>query len=571
MATYDVWNDALINYLTARTLHGSTIFLDINEDILEDVGHTLKGSAPKGWVDDFKHAVRAKVIEGQKICLENIDTYKDQDFKLYPQGVAFLGIMVLAAYYMSEDEDASSVNYFKRLRNVLGLETEERRLGLPIGSEERLWTEWNTWLQSRGFIPTAQRGAGPKTYINYPISQSLLRQADKDKLEKLFEERHWPQRLDQNIIAARIRRETTYLSKHIQHILQEGSVQRFQALMEDIFEVYENWVTYGRTGSRIKVGVYTTQRSLRRNINAGLYRVVDSLLGTVEYCLYPRQPHRGHPVGLQVKHDDASEDLIADGPKWYRPLWKLSANDLDQGNQYELVGNSEFQYLILSKKDFWILILDPIYPESGMYIAAESLDIGTPFILLCRQELQNQINRLKNERLVQWHNDPHSLSDYPGWVEYRDMMVVGEAWSGVSRALENQDLYESLRPLASIGIHFEGGMRAPKADIWLDEYGPKIIFSSFDAKAHILVQTISKDRNILLDKEVPTNTPLTIPWSGPGDYFVEASIGTKAVTRIVQIHSWHQLMPLPIEQSESIKIGKWDISGALIRLVDEAK
>lgn len=575
MPVYDEWNDALIDYLTAGIPRGSTVFLDINDDVLEAIGRTFKIEVLSGWPDDFKRAVRTKVIVGQQVHLENIPFYKSEDGETRPGGVAFLGAMVLAAYYMGEDEEASSINYFKRLRSILQLDEDGEDDGRPKsmkrGSDERLWLEWNMWLQKQGFLPTAQRGEGPKTYINYPISQSLLRQADKDKLEKLFEERNWPGRLDQNIVAARIRRE--HLSRHLQQIVQEGNVQRFQALVEDIFEVYENWVSYGRSSRLIKTRTPATKNAPSRNLNAGLYRVVDPLKNTIDYCLHPRQPRRGRSTGLAVRRGELLEELIEDESKWYRPLWKLSPEELEQGAQYELVGSSEFHLLILPRRDFWILTLDPDYPESGIYVSGEPLDLGTSFILLCKQELQNQITRLKNERLVQWRGDPYPLPDYPGWIEYRDMMVLSEAWSGVSRAIENQDLYESLRPLSSIGILFEGGMRVPRggAWAWLENYEPKVRLAAFDERAYLQVQAIGKDDDIVLDKEVPTNALVTIPWPGPGEYVIAASVGAKPIERMVQILSWSQLTLLPAEHPESIRIGAWNVSGALVRLADGEK
>lgn len=574
MPAYDEWNDALISYLTASMPRGSAVFLDINDDILEDIGDTFKMEAPGEWPDDFKRAVRAKVIAGQHVHLENISLYKGENGEV-PDGVAFLGVMVLAAYYMGEDEEASSINYFKRLRSILQLEEDGENDGRPKsmkrGSDERLWLEWNMWLQKQGFLPTAQRGEGPKTYINYPISQSLLRQADKDKLEKLFEEHNWPARLDQNIVAARIRRELPYLSKHLYQIVQEGNIQRFQALIEDIFEVYENWISYGKSSRLIKTRTSTTKNASNRTLTAGLYRVVDPLQNTIDYCLHPRQPRRGRLTGLAVRHGEMFEELIEDESKWYQPLWKLSLEELEQGAQYELAGSSEFHLLILSRRNFWIFTLDPGYPESGIYISGEPLDLGTSFILLCKQELQNQITRLKNERLVQWHDDPYPLPDYPGWIEYRDMMVLSEAWSGVSRAIENQDLYESLRPLSSIGILFEGGMHVPRggAWVWLENYGPKVRLAAFDERAHLKVQSIGKNKDIVLDKEVPTNALVTIPWPGSGEYMVAASVGAKPTERMIQILSWSQLTLLPTEHVESIRIGAWNVSGALVRPADE--
>lgn len=116
-------------------------------------------------------------------------------------------------------------------------------------------------------------------------------------------------------------------------------------------------------------------------------------------------------------------------------------------------------------------------------------------------------------------------------------------------------------------------MRVPKggAWAWLENYEPKVRLAAFDERAHLRVQTIGKDGNTLLDKEVPTNAQLTIAWPGPGDYFVEASVGSKPIERIVQILSWNQLMILPVEQSESIRISEWNVSGTLIWLADKKK
>jgi hypothetical protein len=174
MPIYDVWNNALIDYLTTRVPRGSSVFLDINDDILEDIGRTfaVQSNSSTRWVDDFKRAVRAKCVAGAKVHLENLPTNRADDASARPQEVAFLGAMVLAAYYMGEDEETSSINYFKRLRNILHLdedgEADGRPKGMKAGSEERLWTEWGVWLQKHGFLPTAQRGEGSKTYINYP-------------------------------------------------------------------------------------------------------------------------------------------------------------------------------------------------------------------------------------------------------------------------------------------------------------------------------------------------------------------------------------------------------------------
>ena len=48
-----------------------------------------------------------------------------------PVGVAFIAAMVYAAFRMISDEDAAGHNYFTRLREFLGLATDEA--GRPFG------------------------------------------------------------------------------------------------------------------------------------------------------------------------------------------------------------------------------------------------------------------------------------------------------------------------------------------------------------------------------------------------------------------------------------------------------
>ena len=60
---------------------------------------------------------------------------------------------------------------------------------------------WNAFVSSVGCLPTARAGEGPWKFISYPISQTLLREGDKDRLEVILRRaerddrvnRHWDQ------------------------------------------------------------------------------------------------------------------------------------------------------------------------------------------------------------------------------------------------------------------------------------------------------------------------------------------------------------------------------------------
>jgi hypothetical protein len=168
MSTYEEWNKSLVNYFLQGVPRGSKIYLSVDEDVLEQVGQCFSSSPLNGsWVADFQAALRQKVLrqEDGEISLDILRNYNSlQD--PHPHGVAFLSACVLGASQMANDEEISELNYFKRLREILGVKGSSRPKGMKAGVEEPLWLEWNQWLLKEGFQPSAYQGYGPQKYIN---------------------------------------------------------------------------------------------------------------------------------------------------------------------------------------------------------------------------------------------------------------------------------------------------------------------------------------------------------------------------------------------------------------------
>lgn len=201
MTNYNAWNRAIANYFTQNVPQGTKIYLSLDDDVLQLIGDDFEEECTEqSWCENFCKAVKSQVVSGTKIEIDSIAGIDEED---YPKGVAFLGLMVLAANEMARDMEKdderkiSDKNYFTRFREILKLpnDGQTRPLGLRINAGEEapeieLWSRWNKWLLKQGFIPTAQEGAIQRNrYINYPLSQSLLRKADKDRLRKVFTEK----------------------------------------------------------------------------------------------------------------------------------------------------------------------------------------------------------------------------------------------------------------------------------------------------------------------------------------------------------------------------------------------
>ncbi|MHC5719455.1 MAG: hypothetical protein ACYTX0_47260, partial [Nostoc sp.] len=181
-----------------------------------------------------------------------------------------------------------------------------RPLGMKFGikDEEPLWREWNNWLMTNGFMPSGHRGRGGRTtYINYPISQSLLRRTDKNRLVQLFNEKQWTPQWDAMTLFACVRREAQRLSTHLNQLLTDNR-ERYEAVAESIHEVYEQWQAQGRPAV-VKAGV----RNWSRNIFAGLYRTEDPFFGDVNYYPYPKQVRGWELSTIKIQYGKRDQRL----------------------------------------------------------------------------------------------------------------------------------------------------------------------------------------------------------------------------------------------------------------------
>ena len=528
MSTYEEWNRLLVNYFLQGVPRGSKIYLNVDEDVLEQVGQCFSSSPLHGsWVDDFKVALRQKVLtqEDQEVSL---DILRNCNSLKVPNGVGFLSACVLAASQMANEEDISELNYFKRLRKILGVKGSPRPKGMKTGAEEPLWLEWNRWLLKEGFQPSAYPGNGRQKYINYPISQCLLRRADKDKLQHIFAEKHWDAQWDAQTLYVQVRREKQALSTHLQNLLEDK--RRHEAVVEAIHEVYEQWKAQGSPSTP---RTSRSQRTWSPNLFAGLYRTEDPILGEVEYYLYPRQQRGRKLESVQVQYQDGTHYLQEDRSGWYLPIGEpLTINEIECGVKCLISNPSTLDKLILPARDFWILTPDPENPDSGIYASWGTPELGTPFILLCKEELLKDLEKLKDERLLEWDGEPYPIDSQSSWIELDQCMVLSQTWDGVF--VENQALKNALQPKVSLSISFSGGLRIPQQRGWLEGYPPQVTVFGFSPKVELEVIDLIEERE-LLTRSQNTNQPYSLDLPRKGSYLVRAKHSKEVTEKVIHI------------------------------------
>ena len=153
---YEHWNCALINYATKNISQGSPVYLSVDEEVLWIIHQQFlrrEGSTTQQAIDEFMAALRRCVLVPQGHHLD-LARLRGSDAAGRPRGVGFLAAMVLAAHRMEteehDDEQIDESDYFRRLREILGLPMEQGRpVGLkidynragstPLAPEEPLW------------------------------------------------------------------------------------------------------------------------------------------------------------------------------------------------------------------------------------------------------------------------------------------------------------------------------------------------------------------------------------------------------------------------------------------------
>ena len=553
--TYINWNQALISYFTTGMPQGSQIYLTIDGNVLESIGNNL--SSPEigsNSCADFCAAVKKEVIVDGQVKLSHLQGRNEQGL---PKSVAFLGAMVLAAYRMAEDEEVNQSNFFRRFKEILDLPISEpsRPLGMKSGAEEPLWQDWALWLRQKGFIPSAQRGDGPKTYINYPISQTLLRQSDKDQLAKFFNDKQWKTQWDAQTLMVRVRQSLPRFSQHLQELLTSYQFKsRYEAISEAIHQVYEQW---HNAGCPITLKAALTPS---RHLFAGLYRTEDVFSRAIGYSVYPKQPRRQQLKQIEIQHN---YPLIEERPGWYEPMeWVISDNELEKGAKYLVQDSEELDDLILPQRDFWILVSDPTNPESVDYASWGAPQLGKTFVLLCQQELLSQLEFLQSEHLLKWNRQLHPFGENSNWIELHECLVTSPAWEGVF--IDNQALKNALQPGIHLSVSFSGGLRVPNnLGTWLIGYAPQVTIFGFYPKVELKVTRLPD--NVLIFEDVQkTSTPISLNFPTPGEYLVEATYAGESSERLIQIVDWDKLSMTTPQHREMLSIGDEQICGSLI-------
>ena len=568
MPTYKQWNKAISEYFSEGLQVGSIFYLSVDDNALDDIGEVhFAQEADVETVQDFLEAVRRECVRnlGTRISLVGISdmpTGKDA-----PNCVAFLAAMVLAAHRMETDIEVTTANYFTRFREVFDLSTDKegRPLGLnPAGREEALWWTLNLWIMRNGWIPSARRGRDISSrFINYPISQALLREGDKRHIEQKI-------RQDAKGVFDRERigvwfQESAYglPTAYLRNLANEAKTatrERFDAIIGAVYNAYLEIDWSASLESVYQAKSVRSRRAIHR-LTSGLYRDEDFLFGTVNYYPYPEKPVHLNARELYVYNGEESELLEEERENKFVPLpWQAN---LKQGQKYSMKGASGIFDLVLPDKDFWILIRDPYDESSGVFASWGHPTTGEPFLLLCDASVRPQAEFLKEKHLLSWKREYPLPEPYIGFIEYRECEILTENWNEVSYS--NSALFKALKPRDSASISLRGGLKAGgNRNAWMVGYLPKLVVSSASDPVVRMLDAMHTG-SPLLNSPVSSGEPITLPEVQEGEYFIEILIADeRASIRRMSVVDWESLVPINRPDPFGEKVGGYVLTGGLL-------
>jgi hypothetical protein len=374
-------------------------------------------------------------------------------------------------------------------------------------------------------------------YIHYPISQTLLRQADRDRLARLmqgdaraisgFRNKAW----DEDLLFAWVESKVAALGAQLRKQLDTGDPGLRAALAGAIHDVY--------LAVDLNAASSTTSPVLQqRRIDCGLCRVINGITDEVIYRPLPKQNRLLLSRALTCIREGKRYRLRKMREGYYFPLpWRVR---LGQAEVLEIEGDPSINQLVVPERDFWILVTDPDTGEGGMMANWERPQLSDSFIVLARASLSEQMNQLRTEGMLAWA-DRVSVPGEEDWIEWRDCQILSPTWNALNPL--HEALFASLRPAReTVNISLPGGLKGPVAGSWMENWPPEISVASFFDVSVTVRNVSSGEHAVVLTQSLHQPTTIALPIDfPPGLYEIESSVqGGIKQRRPMRIVAWRE-------------------------------
>ena len=193
--SYQTWSDAIAEEFFSGKQRDAPVYLDLEPDILARIGS--KVGCPHGAelqaLDDAVIASLCLPPKSGRVFGPHVDAvgaWEQHGRHGPPPCVGLLAFFSSVAEEMSADQDYRATNYYGRMAQRLQvLDALTAKIARDFQHDTpTLWGALNRWLEDfegRFGLPTAS-AFDYRRFVGVPISQALVRDADRKQLAGLF-------------------------------------------------------------------------------------------------------------------------------------------------------------------------------------------------------------------------------------------------------------------------------------------------------------------------------------------------------------------------------------------------
>ncbi len=493
---YERWNGAIAEVVYSRGQAGLPVYLDLEDSVLASIRDAAEPEAT-----DVSSALIQTLIgtlvftDGANSVLRGhlrrLDLWHQGTMLDPPPTLGLLALLSLVAKNMQDSDHMRSHNFYNRLERMAGMTGHQiewfthayraRRHSENTPVSRELWGSLNDWLEmlegSRG-LPTAQPMG--HDHIGWPLSQALVRQADRDKFVDLFVTQGMPPyaSLPASEMAAHIdewmSRSPCPASNHLERLWKDRDASvRIVDIARLALESWNGAMPVGfvrASGTRLidTVRVKAAIRSFpSRRLDLAL--VVPGQARVDE-----------EPVGvLDAEDNEVNEvDLVPIASGWLgvSEIVTIDARTLLEG-QVRLRRRDHAQPLTRRAR--------PLVPlgwnEMLMaYVEGERVQLAEKSLILSTNEIAPRVANLLERVARPGFRRIESIPGLPdGWTAFDDVRILS---SIPHELLHNQRTeLNLLQPMTTSQVVFQGGLRLPgHLRKWLSAMPPELCASAKD-------------------------------------------------------------------------------------------
>lgn len=409
-SSYDEWQSRL----SEEFFHPNHVKLPIIMFLDDEELSRMLPDAPDA-TESLRLAVMSELRQTDKIGVldwirRRIESWMTGSQEDPPPCLPLLALTVVAGSRMRNDGEFSSTAYYPRLADLMSSEPNDLRVS---GLRKHFDEVATMWQQLHSWIADHQDRLGPSTInthrffslIGYPLSQTVLKTSDRERLADFFERIHLDRRSAPS--SDELLRLLRYwldrprgLSKSFLRLVEQDSSN---PLLTDLL-------------LKLASEERSTISTARSRIRLALRLCIDLEEWSVGWAI---------PLHDDLEADDLRPD---DGPVFsiarpaYGSKYELREGALAQGpglldKPFRAVGNRA----VLTKdvQDVWILRIDPI---SGIWQSVDSMEPGLDHLLMVRASESAAITQLLAKSAEPGYRRLRNQL-VPGWVLFADVLV----------------------------------------------------------------------------------------------------------------------------------------------------